>query len=256
MQGGASSCSQGWRPLTEVTADEAVDARQTSPRPATSSSGASTTGVPPFLPRRSRAGRPARAPRRGVSDAEEAFRAELLAFLDAHTPPEARPRSRLRDRRRRRRTTVIPRWAREWQATLFDHGWMVPGYPPELGGRNCTPTQTLVYLEELAPRGHAAVAALRRLRHRRALAARVRQRGAAGAGAGRHPRRHRVVHRHERAGRRLRPRRLSTRARRSTATASSSTARRSGRRYAMLAEKCFCYVRTDPTCPSTRASRS
>ena len=41
---------------------------------------------------------------------------------------------------------------RDWQATLFDHGWMIPGYPPELGGRNCTPVQTLIYLETLASR--------------------------------------------------------------------------------------------------------
>ena len=41
---------------------------------------------------------------------------------------------------------------RDWQATLFDHGWMIPGYPPELGGRNCTPVQTLIYLETLAGR--------------------------------------------------------------------------------------------------------
>jgi alkylation response protein AidB-like acyl-CoA dehydrogenase len=30
---------------------------------------------------------------------------------------------------------------------------MIPGYPPELGGRNATPVQTLVYLEEMASRG-------------------------------------------------------------------------------------------------------
>src|SRR4029078_6661568 len=29
---------------------------------------------------------------------------------------------------------------------------MTPGYPPELGGRNCTPVQTLIYLETLANR--------------------------------------------------------------------------------------------------------
>ena len=48
---------------------------------------------------------------------------------------------------------VIPAWARAWQATLFDNGWMIPGYPPELGGRDATPTQTLIYLEEMARRG-------------------------------------------------------------------------------------------------------
>ena len=41
---------------------------------------------------------------------------------------------------------------RDWQATLFDHGWMVPGYPPELGGRNATPVQTLIFIEEIAKR--------------------------------------------------------------------------------------------------------
>ena len=65
--------------------------------------------------------------------------------------------------------------------------------------------------------------------------ARVRQRRAAGARARRDPRRHRLVHRHERAERRLRPRRPARPAPCSTATASSSTARRCGRRYAMVA---------------------
>lgn len=82
---------------------------------------------------------------------EEGFRDELVAFLEAHAPPEARV---LRDfRTGDAGDDVIPRWAREWQATLFDHGWMIPGYPPELGGRNATPVQTLVYLEEMAHRG-------------------------------------------------------------------------------------------------------
>ena len=83
---------------------------------------------------------------------EEAFRAELAAFLDEYAPPEAR---RFHDfaAAEDEAGEVIPHWAREWQATLFDHGWMVPAYPPELGGRNATPVQTLVYLEEMASRG-------------------------------------------------------------------------------------------------------
>jgi alkylation response protein AidB-like acyl-CoA dehydrogenase len=82
-------------------------------------------------------------------DAEEAFREELRAFLDEHAPPEARvPRDFSSGDGEG--GEVIPAWARAWQATLFDHGWMIPGYPPELGGRNATPVQTLVYLEELA----------------------------------------------------------------------------------------------------------
>jgi alkylation response protein AidB-like acyl-CoA dehydrogenase len=85
---------------------------------------------------------------------EEAFRAELIAFVEANAPVEAVTR---RDYavnvRRPSDTETIPQWARDWQATLFDHGWMIPAYPPELGGRNATPVQTLVYLEEMAARG-------------------------------------------------------------------------------------------------------
>jgi len=82
---------------------------------------------------------------------EEAFRTELIAFLDEHAPEPARA---ARDFASGTDTDgEIPRWAREWQATLFDHGWMIPGYPPELGGRDATPVQTLVYLEEMAARG-------------------------------------------------------------------------------------------------------
>jgi alkylation response protein AidB-like acyl-CoA dehydrogenase len=79
---------------------------------------------------------------------DEAFRRELQGFLDDNCPQEIRGgRDFLGG------DDVIPEWAREWQATLFDHGWMIPAYPPELGGRNATPVQTLLFLEELARRG-------------------------------------------------------------------------------------------------------
>ena len=35
-------------------------------------------------------------------------------------------------------------------ARMFDAGWLVPGWPPERGGRNAGPIETLVYIEELA----------------------------------------------------------------------------------------------------------
>jgi alkylation response protein AidB-like acyl-CoA dehydrogenase len=88
--------------------------------------------------------------------ADEEFRQELIAFIDEHAPPQAR---RGRDWLGDDDDTdadgimIIPDWARQWQATLFDHGWMIPGYPPELGGRNATTTQTMIYLEEMARRG-------------------------------------------------------------------------------------------------------
>ncbi len=79
---------------------------------------------------------------------DEAFRAQLRAFLDANCPEEVR-----HGRDFLGGDDAIPAWARAWQATLFDNGWMIPAYPPELGGRNATPVQTLIFLEELASRG-------------------------------------------------------------------------------------------------------
>ena len=79
-------------------------------------------------------------------DDTEAFRREFGDWLDAHVPDEAvsaeRPRS----------TAHIPAWARDWQRQLFDAGWLVPGNPPEHGGRNATLVQQFVHLEELSRR--------------------------------------------------------------------------------------------------------
>src|SRR5436190_9521036 len=86
---------------------------------------------------------------------EVAFRDELVAFLDEHTPREMGSGRDYADDGSGAHADdhdIIPAWSRQWQATLFDHGWMIPGYPPELGGRNATPVQTLVYLEEMARR--------------------------------------------------------------------------------------------------------
>lgn len=82
--------------------------------------------------------------------AEERFRAELLEFLAEHTPPEAGKPYDVIDLAPD--AEVIPEWLRAWQAKLFDHGWMIPGYPPEFGGRNATPVQSLIFLEEMSRR--------------------------------------------------------------------------------------------------------
>src|SRR6266700_3521261 len=76
----------------------------------------------------------------------EKFRAEFAAFLDAHLPSEAEATSRPRS------SSDLPEWARRWQRTLFDAGWLLPGNPPEYGGRAATLPQQLAYLEELAGR--------------------------------------------------------------------------------------------------------
>ncbi len=79
-------------------------------------------------------------------DAEEAFRVELGSWLDEHAPPRSlltTPKLSSAD---------LPDWARAWQRSLFDAGWLVPGWPPELGGRNASPTEQMIYFEEMKRR--------------------------------------------------------------------------------------------------------
>ena len=77
----------------------------------------------------------------------EAFRLELRAWIQANLPsPEERAERVLS-------SAHIPAWARDWQRKLFDNGWLVPGWPPEYGGRNATPIQQMVFFEELSKLG-------------------------------------------------------------------------------------------------------
>ena len=134
---------------------------------------------------------------------EEAFRAELATFLDANAPPEARGRDFAAGRRGRRRhprlgarlagDAVRPRLAGARLPARARRPQRHARADADLPGGDGRP-------------GPPPGAALPRLRHRRAQPARVRHRRAEGAGARGAPRRHRVVHRHERARRGLRPR--------------------------------------------------
>ena len=82
------------------------------------------------------------------SDEDEAFRAELLAWLEAHPPPTEEERAEPP------RSSADQRpWAVQWQRTLFDAGYLVPGWPPELGGRNANAAQQMIYFDELTRRG-------------------------------------------------------------------------------------------------------
>jgi len=76
----------------------------------------------------------------------EAFRDEFSAFLDANLPGEAETTERPRS------VSHMPAWARRWQRLLFDNGWLLPGQPPEFGGRNASILQQFVHLEELCRR--------------------------------------------------------------------------------------------------------
>ena len=78
-------------------------------------------------------------------DSVEAFRAELLDWLAGNRPT---PEEMAADPSVS--TGHSPAWAQRWTRTMFDAGWLVPGWPPEFGGRNAGPIETLVYIEELA----------------------------------------------------------------------------------------------------------
>ena len=80
-------------------------------------------------------------------DEVEAFRAEFIAFLDEHLPAEAEAAAE-----RSRSTSHVPEWSRRWQRLQFDHGWLLPGNPPEFGGRNANILQQFVHREELSRR--------------------------------------------------------------------------------------------------------
>jgi len=75
-----------------------------------------------------------------------AFRRHFEEWLDAHLPGEAQMTES------RRSSAHLPDWARVWQRELFDDGWLVPGFPPELGGRNATPEEQMAYFEVIAER--------------------------------------------------------------------------------------------------------
>ncbi|MDQ6696722.1 MAG: acyl-CoA dehydrogenase family protein [Actinomycetota bacterium] len=86
-------------------------------------------------------------------DAEtEAFRAEFLDWVDANLPSASEMAEPILS------TAHLPAWAAAWQRTMFDAGWLMPGWPPRYGGRDATPLQQLVYHEAVAqrqvPRGY------------------------------------------------------------------------------------------------------
>ena len=74
----------------------------------------------------------------------ERFRQEFLSWLSANRPSEEEMKADPA-----LSSGHVPGWARRWSQRMFDDGWLVPGWPPERGGRNASPTEQLVYLEEM-----------------------------------------------------------------------------------------------------------
>src|SRR3954453_2625822 len=82
------------------------------------------------------------------SDEDEAFRTELCEWLERNPPPSAEEEAADPSR-----SSADQRpWSVRWQRTLFDAGYLVPGWPPERGGRNATPAQQMIYFEEFTKR--------------------------------------------------------------------------------------------------------
>ena len=75
------------------------------------------------------------------------FRREFEAWLDKHLPA-----ARVMEDHARRSSAHLPDWARTFQRELFEAGYLVPGWPPELGGRNATPQEQMAYFEVVAER--------------------------------------------------------------------------------------------------------
>ncbi len=80
---------------------------------------------------------------------DEAFRAEVRAFLAASLTPDMRRESE-------RTTTVFADkdLAMKWQEILVDKGWAVPAWPEQHGGTNWTPNQKYIWGQECA-KAHA-----------------------------------------------------------------------------------------------------
>ncbi len=75
------------------------------------------------------------------------FRRELEAWLDEHLPA-----ADVMADHARRSSAHLPEWARTFQREMFEAGYLVPGWPPELGGRDATPQEQMVYFEVIAER--------------------------------------------------------------------------------------------------------
>jgi alkylation response protein AidB-like acyl-CoA dehydrogenase len=75
------------------------------------------------------------------------FRREFEGWLDEHLPgPE------LVASEHRNSSAHLPDWARRFQREMFEAGYLVPGWPSELGGRDATPQEQMVYFEVIAER--------------------------------------------------------------------------------------------------------
>jgi alkylation response protein AidB-like acyl-CoA dehydrogenase len=72
--------------------------------------------------------------------AEQAFRAELRAWLSANVPRDAPPET----------LEAEAAYLTAWQRCMYDAGWVAVHWPSEHGGRGASLTETAIFQEEMA----------------------------------------------------------------------------------------------------------
>ena len=87
---------------------------------------------------------------------QDAFRAELRAWLDAELPPELCVDDAKDERIAPDRETFERR--RVWQRQMYDAGWVGIAWPQEYGGRGATLMEQVIFEEEYT-RARAPVSA-------------------------------------------------------------------------------------------------
>ncbi len=85
------------------------------------------------------------------SDAEEAFRAEVRAFLAAHFPPELKGKSNMLAAVEG--PTQESAAQKAWREAMGSRGWGTPTWPKEYGGGGLTRKQARILEEEMARAG-------------------------------------------------------------------------------------------------------
>jgi 3-oxochol-4-en-24-oyl-CoA dehydrogenase len=72
---------------------------------------------------------------------ERAFQEECRAFMEAHVPKRRVPYDE---------SDAWVSQSKDWQRTLAEGGWAVPGWPRRFGGREASPVELMLYEHELA----------------------------------------------------------------------------------------------------------
>src|SRR5580658_5838856 len=72
-------------------------------------------------------------------DGLTAFRREFEEWLDEHQPDAGTIAHQYKQS-----SAHLPQWARDFQRAMFESGYLVPGWPPERGGRDVTPRDQIV----------------------------------------------------------------------------------------------------------------